>query len=325
MSTGIHDDIMMVENANTTLPDPSLFNSNSSWECFKSFSFNLGDMDMYPSFLDELRTSITFGTPIAAESSKSTSSIKKTPVRKAIQSKHQTTKRTTRPRRVIPENKEYIPEGEEPKYSDVVSGRGGRSNHHMGNRRYFGRVLDLRKQYRECAYDEEKTVVAQSIVDFIQNGSGRFLQRECKTKRWFVLPDKVALDKAKQALRDKYIPVWAQGPEGPAQSGESQHHQHEEDIRTQPQQAPTVEVEANSAVSSATGQTPSLLSETALSCGYSFDGLLQNPIFSIGRSAEGLSNIGDGLLKKGKGTVGGTNWNAIYQEEFGDTFKFELV
>ena len=32
---------------------------------------------------------------------------------------------------------------------------------------------------------------------------------DSKTKRWFILPDTVVLDKIKQALRDKYVPFWA--------------------------------------------------------------------------------------------------------------------
>jgi hypothetical protein len=39
--------------------------------------------------------------------------------------------------------------------------------------------------------------------------SGQFLQHEAGSKRWFVLPNKVALLKVKQALWDKYTPFWA--------------------------------------------------------------------------------------------------------------------
>jgi len=35
------------------------------------------------------------------------------------------------------------------------------------------------------------------------------LNIDSKTKRWFILPDAVVLDKIKQALRDKYVPYWA--------------------------------------------------------------------------------------------------------------------
>ncbi len=42
-----------------------------------------------------------------------------------------------------------------------------------------------------------------------QELKGRFLNIDSKTKRWYILPDAIVLDKIKQALRDKYIPYWA--------------------------------------------------------------------------------------------------------------------
>ena len=113
------------------------------------------------------------------------------------------------PRRVIPEKKDYVLETE-PNLSDVVSGRGGRSNHHPGNRPYWLQILQLRDAYRECVDDSSKQQIAQTVVDFVQNTQGgRFLQLESVTERWFLLPPKVIMDKVKQALRDKYVPLWA--------------------------------------------------------------------------------------------------------------------
>ena len=56
---------------------------------------------------------------------------------------------------------------------------------------------------------QAKNAVAQKIVDSIKSTNGRFLQKEKGEKgRWFELPPKVAIAKVKQALRDKYVPVW---------------------------------------------------------------------------------------------------------------------
>jgi hypothetical protein len=110
-------------------------------------------------------------------------------------------------RRVIPTHKDYIPE-QEPTPFDVVSGRGGRSNHHAGNRHYWMQVLGFRQAYKVCDIDVKKAEIAQAIVDSIHVLPGRFLQTD-ESKRWFVVPDRVALDKVKQALRDKYVPFWA--------------------------------------------------------------------------------------------------------------------
>jgi hypothetical protein len=78
-------------------------------------------------------------------------------------------------------------------------------------------VLVCRYAYHACDNDKEKTRIAQIIVDFVKNSNGRFLLRDSKdeAKRWFVLPDKVPLDKVKQALRDKYVPFWAKGVDVP--------------------------------------------------------------------------------------------------------------
>jgi len=118
--------------------------------------------------------------------------------------------RLRKPRRAIPNEKEYIPENEQPTQSDIVGGRGGRSNHHPGNRPYWIRILESRQEYTRSRSDNEKARIANGILRYVQQElKGRFLNIDNKTKRWYILPDAVVLDKIKQALRDKYIPYWA--------------------------------------------------------------------------------------------------------------------
>jgi hypothetical protein len=122
----------------------------------------------------------------------------------------ETKSRPKKPRRQIPRRNKYIPDGQKPSELDVVGGRGGVSIHHNGNRRYWSKVLGLRPSYRACGENnQEKIRIAQSIVDYIESSDGRFLEREKKTRRFFVLPKTVALEKVKQALRDVYVPLWA--------------------------------------------------------------------------------------------------------------------
>jgi hypothetical protein len=131
-------------------------------------------------------------------------------------SKQQAGNKAKKPRRIIPDNKEYIPENEQPSDADVVGGRGGRSNHHAGNRPYWIKILGSRYHYRTCQSDAAKTVIAQDILNYIKiDKGGRFLNLDSKTNRWFVLPDAVVLDKIKQALRDKYVPFWAKNMDIP--------------------------------------------------------------------------------------------------------------
>lgn len=128
-----------------------------------------------------------------------------------IESKKQSRKpRVRKPRRSIPNEKEYIPENEQPTQSDVVGGRGGRSNHHPGNRPYWIRILESRNEYTKSRSDHEKARIANGILRYVQEElRGRFLNIDSKTKGWYILPNTVVLDKIKQALRDKYIPYWA--------------------------------------------------------------------------------------------------------------------
>lgn len=118
--------------------------------------------------------------------------------------------RIRKPRRAIPSEKRYISENEQPAQSDIVGGRGGRSNHHPGNRPYWIRILESRLEYTRSRSDHEKARIANGILKYVhEHLKGRFLNIDSKTKRWYILPDTVVLDKIKQALRDKYIPYWA--------------------------------------------------------------------------------------------------------------------
>ena len=74
--------------------------------------------------------------------------------------------------------------------------------------RYWRKILAKRDLYKQSTTNEDKTLVAQTIVDLIKSETGRFLQKEKKTELWFELPDEVAMSKVKQALRDKHVPKW---------------------------------------------------------------------------------------------------------------------
>jgi hypothetical protein len=83
--------------------------------------------------------------------------------------------------RLIPAVKNYV-DDEMPTEVDVLCGRGGGSNYH-GNQRYWLKVLELRPAYVACGKNnnEEKTQIAQRVVDHIEENKGRFL--EAKQRR----------------------------------------------------------------------------------------------------------------------------------------------
>jgi hypothetical protein len=107
-------------------------------------------------------------------------------------------KRKRRPRqKVVPDIKVYV----EPTTNDVLLGRGGRSNHHPGNKRYREEVCNLREWYGSIGDNkDDKTKLSQTLVDRIQSNNGRFLEKD--KEGWYVVPNVVARRKASQALRE---------------------------------------------------------------------------------------------------------------------------
>eukprot|EP00980_Cylindrotheca_fusiformis_P023481 scaffold10507_cov128-Cylindrotheca_fusiformis.AAC.14 len=131
-------------------------------------------------------------------------------------------KRARKPRRQLPEKLDdlYIGEGESPTPLDVVGGRGGVSNNHRGNQRYWKRILAERPKYKSLGKKDNntKTAIAQSIMDFVTDTGGRFLQKH-ENGRWIILPKKIVIDKIKQALRDKHVPDYAREDSSAAAPG----------------------------------------------------------------------------------------------------------
>jgi len=110
-------------------------------------------------------------------------------------------KRKRKPRKkVVPENKVYV----EPKDADVLCGRGGRSNHHIGNKRYREEVKNLQKWYLDIEDKDEKTDLSQCLVDYVKSYDGRFLEKD--EEGWYEVPNIVARRKASQALREDSDP-----------------------------------------------------------------------------------------------------------------------
>ncbi|VEU33637.1 unnamed protein product [Pseudo-nitzschia multistriata] len=110
--------------------------------------------------------------------------------------KKKTAKRKSR--KIVPEVKVFVDFNQK----DVLFGRGGRSNHHPGNKTYRDIVTKQQSFYRGCDKNE-KTKVAQGIVDHIQNTvGGRFLELDREVKQWFLVPNVVARRKVGQALRE---------------------------------------------------------------------------------------------------------------------------
>ena len=72
------------------------------------------------------------------------------------------------------QKEEYV---DQPSDLDVISGRGGFSNHHPGNKRYRQVIKDMKSQYKNIVSKSEKTDLSRSIVNYVYSYGGRFLRR----------------------------------------------------------------------------------------------------------------------------------------------------
>jgi hypothetical protein len=103
-----------------------------------------------------------------------------------------------KPRKVIPKHKEFVDIYTD---VDVLFGRGGRSNHHPGNKNYRDKIMETQDYYRSRDKNE-KTQVAQNLVDSVVKEGGRFLELCKVASRWYLVPNIVARRKVGQALRE---------------------------------------------------------------------------------------------------------------------------
>ena len=90
----------------------------------------------------------------------------------------------------------------EPTDADVLLGRGGRANNHVGNKRYL-ELKDAMQERYMAADKNEKTEISQELVDIIRNEyKGRFLKLDPDTNQWYEVDNHLARKKASQTLRE---------------------------------------------------------------------------------------------------------------------------
>ena len=84
---------------------------------------------------------------------------------------------------------------------DVLCGRGGRSNHHPGNKLYRKAVKDMRDSYRNAEDKRVKANISRVIVDRVYAYGGRFLKKD-EEDNYYILSKSDAQKKTSQALRE---------------------------------------------------------------------------------------------------------------------------
>ena len=91
-----------------------------------------------------------------------------------------------------------------PNRNDVLCGRGGKINNHVGNRQ-FRAIVETHKDRYQAASKAEKALIARQIIDEIRlmNPPGRFLSKSLENpSHWFEEKKEIALKKTSQALRE---------------------------------------------------------------------------------------------------------------------------
>lgn len=85
--------------------------------------------------------------------------------------------------------------------NDVLCGRGGATNTHIGNKRFRAVVAEYQEEYLR-ARKKEKALIALQVVERIKQNGGRFLKRDNISDVWVEVPTKKAVGKTGQALRE---------------------------------------------------------------------------------------------------------------------------
>lgn len=95
-------------------------------------------------------------------------------------------------------------DGSMPTDADVLFGRGGRTNHHPGNKR-LRMIVDHYKVAYAMARKTEKPRYAKAIVQALRvhTTPSRFLRMNEKTNEWEDVGDRRAAEKVSQTLREK--------------------------------------------------------------------------------------------------------------------------
>lgn len=104
-----------------------------------------------------------------------------------------------------PQRKVYVDTIRE---TDVLCGRGGRSNHAPGNKRYRRVISEMKQTYKNTEAKSNKTDLSRAIVDHVCQYGGRFIKKEESTGRYYVLTRGEARKKTSQALRESKALKW---------------------------------------------------------------------------------------------------------------------
>jgi hypothetical protein len=91
---------------------------------------------------------------------------------------------------------------------DVMCGRGGKTNHHAGNKRYRQVVSQMKASYKHIESKSAKTDLSRAIVEHVFKYGGRFLKADKDSGKFILLTPAEARKKTSQALREAKHVMW---------------------------------------------------------------------------------------------------------------------
>jgi hypothetical protein len=97
---------------------------------------------------------------------------------------------------------------DKPAEFDVLCGRGGKSNHHAGNKKYRQVVSEMKARYRTMEAKAAKTDLSRAIVDHVYGYGGRFLKLDRTSGKYEVMSTLESRKKTSQALRETKELKW---------------------------------------------------------------------------------------------------------------------
>jgi len=104
--------------------------------------------------------------------------------------------------KTIPTNKNQI---KEPREYDILAGRGGLGNNHLGNRRYHALISAKAIEYGKLKKRNEKTSMAWSVVAQLKREGVRLLKRDKITGLFSEESDEDFRKKVSQRLRERAL------------------------------------------------------------------------------------------------------------------------
>lgn len=91
---------------------------------------------------------------------------------------------------------------------DILCGRGGKSNHHIGNKRFRKVVSQMKESYKNIGTKAAKTELSRAIVEHVYQYGGRFVKFDSRTRKYVTMSTVDARKKTSQALREAKDVKW---------------------------------------------------------------------------------------------------------------------